>query len=203
VLGTFAALLAVFALSMFDVYELRLPAAWTQRVTDRSQRLPAGQVAGVFLVLAQCEGKAAAFLSVHDALVGRRDCTAAEADAFGSAMVRLDPGRAAPYLAEWLKPRRGLLKALGGSKQGDMLRLAAVSGLASDPGPKAQAQLEALAKGDEDEAFHELHAIRRKTTYYDLLGCDDYVEQFRQAMFLPHTNIELFPSLAQPQTAVA
>jgi uncharacterized 2Fe-2S/4Fe-4S cluster protein (DUF4445 family) len=53
------------------------------------------------------------------------------------------------------------------------------------------------------EAFHELHAIRRKTTYYDLLGSDDYVEQFRQAMFLPHTNIELFPSLAKPQSAVA
>ena len=52
------------------------------------------------------------------------------------------------------------------------------------------------------EAFRELHEIRKKTTYYDLLGCDDYVEQFRQAMFLPHTNIELFPSLAEPQPAV-
>lgn len=45
------------------------------------------------------------------------------------------------------------------------------------------------------EAYRELHEIRKKTTYYDLLGCTDYVEQFRQAMFLPHTNIELFPSL--------
>lgn len=45
------------------------------------------------------------------------------------------------------------------------------------------------------EAFRELHEIRKKTTYYDLLGSTDYVEQFRQAMFLPHTNIELFPSL--------
>jgi len=53
------------------------------------------------------------------------------------------------------------------------------------------------------EAFRELHNIRKKTTYYDLLGCDDYVEQFRQAMFLPHTNIELFPSLAEPQAAYA
>jgi len=53
------------------------------------------------------------------------------------------------------------------------------------------------------EAFRELHAIRKKTTYYDLLGSDDYVEQFRQAMFLPHTSIELFPSLTEPQTAVA
>lgn len=53
------------------------------------------------------------------------------------------------------------------------------------------------------EAFQEMHEIRKKTTYYDLLGCDDYVEQFRQAMFLPHTNVELFPSLAEPQSTVA
>ena len=53
------------------------------------------------------------------------------------------------------------------------------------------------------EAFRELRAIRKKTTYYDLLGSDDYVEQFKQAMFLPHTNIELFPSLAEPQLTVA
>jgi uncharacterized 2Fe-2S/4Fe-4S cluster protein (DUF4445 family) len=53
------------------------------------------------------------------------------------------------------------------------------------------------------EAFEELHEIRKKTTYYDLLGSDDYVNQFRQAMFLPHTNIELFPSLAELQPAVA
>ena len=52
------------------------------------------------------------------------------------------------------------------------------------------------------EAFRELHEIRKKTTYYDLLGSDDYVEQFRQAMFLPHTNIELFPSLAENTNVV-
>lgn len=46
------------------------------------------------------------------------------------------------------------------------------------------------------EAYQLLRQIRKRTTYYDLLGSDDYVEQFRQAMFLPHTNIELFPSLA-------
>ena len=44
------------------------------------------------------------------------------------------------------------------------------------------------------EAYEALRDIVRKTTYYDLMGSDDYVEQFRQAMFLPHTNIELFPS---------
>ena len=47
------------------------------------------------------------------------------------------------------------------------------------------------------EAYEALHDIRDKTTYYDLMGSDDYVEQFQQAMFLPHTNIELFPSLQE------
>ncbi len=48
VLALFAALLALFALAMFDVYELRLPASWSTRISERSQRLPAGQIAGVF-----------------------------------------------------------------------------------------------------------------------------------------------------------
>ncbi|MDH7499022.1 MAG: ASKHA domain-containing protein [candidate division NC10 bacterium] len=46
-----------------------------------------------------------------------------------------------------------------------------------------------------EEAFQLLREIRKKTTYYDLLGTPDYVEKFKQALFLPHTNIELFPSL--------
>ena len=53
------------------------------------------------------------------------------------------------------------------------------------------------------EAFRELHAIRKKTTYYDLLGSNDYVDQFRQAMFLPHTSIELCPSLKALEPAYA
>jgi thiol:disulfide interchange protein DsbD len=48
VLALFAALLALFALAMFDVYELRLPALWSTRVAEQSQRLPAGHMAGVF-----------------------------------------------------------------------------------------------------------------------------------------------------------
>lgn len=47
-LGAFALLLALFALSMFDVYELRLPARFASRLSAQSQRLPAGHVAGVF-----------------------------------------------------------------------------------------------------------------------------------------------------------
>jgi len=45
------------------------------------------------------------------------------------------------------------------------------------------------------EAYDTLGEIRKKTTYYDLMGSPDYVEQFKQAMFLPHTNVELFPSV--------
>jgi uncharacterized 2Fe-2S/4Fe-4S cluster protein (DUF4445 family) len=42
------------------------------------------------------------------------------------------------------------------------------------------------------EAFHKIAEIRRSTTYYDLMGADDYVEEFKKALFLPHTDIELF-----------
>lgn len=107
---------------------------------------------GVAHVLAR-SGKGAAFQSVHDALLGRKECSIAEADAFGSALARLDPARAAPLFAEWLKARRGLLKALTGTKQDEFLRVAAVSGLAAHPSAEAQAQIEALAKGSEDDAF--------------------------------------------------
>ena len=48
--GGFALLLVVFSLSMFGVYELRLPAAWTTHLSSGCNRLPAGQVLGVFLM---------------------------------------------------------------------------------------------------------------------------------------------------------
>ncbi len=47
VLGAFAVGLVALALSMFGVYELQLPQAIACRMTAASQRLPAGQVAGV------------------------------------------------------------------------------------------------------------------------------------------------------------
>jgi len=46
-----------------------------------------------------------------------------------------------------------------------------------------------------EEAFFKVTEIRKNTTYYDLMGADDYIDEFQQAMFLPHTNIELFPVL--------
>ena len=48
--GGFALLLAMFALSMFDVYDLRLPARFTGQLTAGCNRLPAGRLAGVFLM---------------------------------------------------------------------------------------------------------------------------------------------------------
>ena len=42
------------------------------------------------------------------------------------------------------------------------------------------------------DAFKEIAQIRAKTTYYDLMGADDYVEEFKKALFLPHTDINEF-----------
>ena len=50
VLTAFAALLVLFSLSMFDVYELRLPSALSTKLDGASRRLPGGQMAGVFLM---------------------------------------------------------------------------------------------------------------------------------------------------------
>ncbi|MBA3589100.1 MAG: protein-disulfide reductase DsbD [Methylibium sp.] len=50
VLGSFAVLLSVLALSMFDVYQLQLPAPLRERLTTASSRLQGGQLAGVFLM---------------------------------------------------------------------------------------------------------------------------------------------------------
>jgi len=50
VLGGFALLLGLLSLSMFGVYELRLPAALTGKVAQASHRLQGGRLAGVFVM---------------------------------------------------------------------------------------------------------------------------------------------------------
>ena len=47
------------------------------------------------------------------------------------------------------------------------------------------------------DAFRKIGELRKAITYYDLMGADDYVEEFRKAMFLPHTDIEEFKSISQ------
>jgi len=46
------------------------------------------------------------------------------------------------------------------------------------------------------EAFYDLEKIRENTTYYDLMGAEDYVEEFQKALFLPHTDIQLFQEVS-------
>ena len=50
VLGAFAAIFVVLALSMFDLYELQLPTALQTWVAERSNRAGRGHLAGVFLM---------------------------------------------------------------------------------------------------------------------------------------------------------
>ncbi|MEN9317267.1 MAG: hypothetical protein RIS35_3660, partial [Pseudomonadota bacterium] len=48
VLGVFALMLSAFALSMFDVYQLQLPASWQGGVSEVSGRFQGGKYLGVF-----------------------------------------------------------------------------------------------------------------------------------------------------------
>jgi len=50
VLGAFAGVFVLLALSMFGFYELQLPSAWQTGATDTSNRLTGGTLAGVFLM---------------------------------------------------------------------------------------------------------------------------------------------------------
>lgn len=50
VLGAFALLLMVFALSLFGCYELQLPTSWQNQVSGASQRLSGGKTAAVFIM---------------------------------------------------------------------------------------------------------------------------------------------------------
>lgn len=50
VLGTFAILMVVLALSMFDVYQLQMPAAIQTKLTQASEKQSAGKLIGVFVM---------------------------------------------------------------------------------------------------------------------------------------------------------
>ncbi len=112
VLSLFAAGLVVLALSMFGVYELQLPDAFTGKLTRASQRLPAGRVLGVFamggvsaLIVSPCVAAplagALVYLSqTHDVWLG------------GTALFSLAAGMSVPLLlvgasAGALLPRAG------------------------------------------------------------------------------------------------
>jgi len=44
------------------------------------------------------------------------------------------------------------------------------------------------------EAHREVHQIAKMMTYFELSTDNNFMEEFTSAQFLPHTNIELFPS---------
>lgn len=46
-----------------------------------------------------------------------------------------------------------------------------------------------------EEAFEVVQNIASQMTYFDLMGNQKYMEEFMSANFLPHTNLEEFPSV--------
>lgn len=47
------------------------------------------------------------------------------------------------------------------------------------------------------EAFHEAQELGKKITYLELSAGNDFMEEFMAALFLPHTDMTLFPSLGK------
>jgi thiol:disulfide interchange protein DsbD len=98
VLGSFAALFVLLALSMFGLYELQLPSALQSKLTETSNRLHGGHIGGVFamgalsaVIMGPCVAAplAGALLYIsqtHDALLG------------GIALFALALGMGAPLL---------------------------------------------------------------------------------------------------------
>ncbi|MBV8634909.1 MAG: protein-disulfide reductase DsbD [Burkholderiaceae bacterium] len=112
VLGGFGLLIAVLSLSMFDVFQLQVPAAIQARMAEVSGKQSAGKMAGVFImgalsglivgpcVAAPLIGALAVISQTHDALLG------------GTALFTMAVGMSTPLLlmglsAGWLLPRVG------------------------------------------------------------------------------------------------
>jgi thiol:disulfide interchange protein DsbD len=97
-LGLFALALVVLSLSMFGVYEFRLPSALTSPLSQASQRLPGGRFAGVFamggvsaLIVSPCVAAPLAGALVY--LSQTRDVSLG-----GSALFALAMGMSVPLL---------------------------------------------------------------------------------------------------------
>jgi uncharacterized 2Fe-2S/4Fe-4S cluster protein (DUF4445 family) len=45
------------------------------------------------------------------------------------------------------------------------------------------------------EAYHEAEGLGRKMTYLELSTGNDFMEEFVSALFLPHTDMRLFPTV--------
>ena len=49
-----------------------------------------------------------------------------------------------------------------------------------------------------NHAFEKAQTIAKKMTYFELSVSHDFMNEFIAALFLPHTNQELFPSVTGP-----
>ena len=126
VLGVFALVLVALALSMFGVYELQLPSAWTGALSQSSQRLHGGQgrtgrLAGVFamggvsaLIVSPCVAAPLAGALVY--LSQTRDVVLG-----GSALFSLAAGMSVPLLL--LGASAGALLPRAGAWMDDVKRL--------------------------------------------------------------------------------
>lgn len=47
------------------------------------------------------------------------------------------------------------------------------------------------------EAYEKTHELAGKMTYFDLMGDVKFMDEFVKASFLPHTDVDLFPSVAE------
>ena len=52
-----------------------------------------------------------------------------------------------------------------------------------------------------EEAFETVQSIASQMTYFDLMGNQKYMEEFMSANFLPHTNLDAFPSVQKELSA--
>ncbi|WP_332861635.1 protein-disulfide reductase DsbD [Janthinobacterium svalbardensis] len=112
VLGTFAVLLALLSLSMFGFYELQVPAALQQRLTNASNQQASGKLVGVFvmgaisaLIVGPCVAGPLAGVLLYISQTGN-------AVLGGQALFTLAMGMGIPLLlvgasAGWLLPRAG------------------------------------------------------------------------------------------------
>ena len=93
----------------------------------------------------------------------RADMSPAEASAFGTTLVVLDPSRAAPQLVDWIRPRSFLKRVFHDPIGHKWLQWAAVSGLALVPGDEPEQAIRWLAeRAGSDLAEHCSRTLARR-----------------------------------------
>jgi hypothetical protein len=140
--------LQVAALRALEVAEGEVP-------VPRLLRLLQSPAVAVRVAAAELLGRRAdvqAFQVVADSLTQGKDLSHEEAEAYGRALAQIHPVRASQLFADWLRPRRGLLRALSGGGRDELLRWAAVAGLGAHPAADSTSAIEAVA-ASADEAL--------------------------------------------------